>query len=150
MTNSYGNPGRVTVPGPRSSSPGPAAPEYPIGQQARIAAYVVLVLVGALVGLAGTFVQPLWAPGGLVLALAGLAALCCGGRALTGTRVGAALPALGWFLMLMVAQAPRPEGDFLLAANLGSYVFLLGGMLIGVICATVRTLPRSLSGSSYR
>jgi hypothetical protein len=150
MTHPYGNTGRVTVPGPRSASPQSPGPDYPIGRRARAVGYAVLALLGAVVGLAGTFVQPLWVPGGLLLALGGLTALCCGGRVLTGTRAGAAIPALGWFLMLMVAQAPRPEGDFLLEASLSSYVFLLGGMLIGVICATVRTLPRLTAPPSSR
>ena len=148
MTRPHDSLGRATVPGPRSASPRPPEPEYPVSKPARVTAYVVLLVLGAAVGLAGTFVLSLWFPGGLVLSLAAIAALCCGGRVLTGSRTGSAMPALGWFAMLMVAQAPRPEGDFLLAANAGTYVFLLGGMLIGVICTTLRTLPRILTDSS--
>ena len=148
MTRPHDSLGRATVPGPRSASPRPPEPEYPVGKPVRVTAYVLLLVLGAVVGLAGTFVLSLWFPAGLALSLAAIAALCCGGRLLTGSRTGSAMPALGWFAMLMVAQAPRPEGDFLLAANGGTYAFLLGGMLIGVICTTLRTLPRILTGPS--
>jgi hypothetical protein len=136
--------GRATVPGPRSASPRPPAPEYPLGSQGRGASYVLLAVLGVIVGTAGVFVQPLWFPGGLLLALAGLVALCCGGRVLTGTRAGGALPALGWFAVLLISLTQRPEGDFLLVADAGTYVYLFGGMMLCVICATARGLPRWL------
>ncbi|TDU04387.1 hypothetical protein EDD99_2846 [Streptomyces sp. 846.5] len=129
---------RATVPAPRSSSPH-SAPDsaVPLGRGARITAYVLLTVLGLAIGLAGCFVQALWFPGGLLLALGASFALFHGGRVLTGTRLGAALPAVGWFAILLLANTPRPEGDFLLAASTGSYVFLLGGMALAVICATL-------------
>ena len=128
---------RATVPAPRSSSPRPLDPDVTLGRGARTTAYLLLTVLGVAVGLAGCFVQALWFPGGLLLALGAAFALFHGGRALTGTRLGAALPAVGWFAMLLIANTPRPEGDFLLAASTGSYVFLLGGMALAVICATL-------------
>jgi hypothetical protein len=128
---------RATVPAPRSSSPRPLDPAVTLGRGARTTAYLLLTVLGVAVGLAGCFVQALWFPGGLLLALGAAFALFHGGRALTGTRLGAALPAVGWFAMLLIANTPRPEGDFLLAASTGSYVFLLGGMALAVICATL-------------
>ena len=142
--------GRATVPAPRSSSSQPPSAGYPLGARARGAAYLVLAVLGIAVGTAGVFVQALWFPGGLVLALAGLLALCCGGRVLTGTRAGAALPAAGWFAVQLVALSPRPEGDFLLASSGGSYAFLLGGMIVSVTAATMRTLPRVLQPGPRR
>ncbi|MEY9963268.1 hypothetical protein ABIA33_001301 [Streptacidiphilus sp. MAP12-16] len=139
--------GRATVPAPRSSSPGPVQGRTALGHGARGIAYVLLILLGLIVGLAGCFVQALWFPGGLLLSLGGAFALFHGGRVLTGTRLGAALPAAGWFAMLLVANSPRPEGDFLLTAGLGSYVYLLGGMALGVMCAT---LPSPLPTHSRR
>jgi hypothetical protein len=133
--------GRATVPAPRSSSPHPTSAEYPLGAQGRAAAYVLLAVLGVAVGVGGVFVQALWFPGGLVLALGGLLALCCGGRVLTGTRSGAAFPAAGWFAVQLIALSPRPEGDFLLDTSAGSYLFLLGGMVLGVSCAMLRNLP---------
>ncbi|MFC1417437.1 DUF6113 family protein [Streptacidiphilus cavernicola] len=141
--------GRAVVPAPRSSSPRPEPVDRTGPSRGRTAAYVLLTVLGAAVGLAGCFVQALWFPGGLVLALAGALALFYGGRTLTGTKLGAGLPAVGWFVVLLLANAPRPEGDFLVAADLGSFVFLLGGLAIAVICATMpspealRTVRRS-------
>ena len=129
--------GRATVPAPRSSSPRPEPAGRAGWSRGRIAAYVLLFVLGAAVGLAGCFVQALWFPGGLLLALGGALALFYGGRALTRTKLGAGLPAVGWFVLLLVANSPRPEGDFLVAANLGSFVFLLGGLALAVICATM-------------
>ena len=142
MTHPDNRLGRATVPAPRSSSPQPPAAEYPLGARARGGAYILLTVLGVAVGVGGVFVQALWSAGGLVLALAGVAAVCVGGRVLTGTRPGAALPAAGWFAVQLIALSPRPEGDFLLVSSGGSYAFLLGGMILGVIAATMRTLPR--------
>jgi hypothetical protein len=144
MTHPENRLGRAVVPAPRSSSPQPPAAAYPLGTQGRGAAYLLLTVLGVAVGVAGVFVQPLWFPGGLLLALAGVAAVCCGGRLLTGTRPGAALPAAGWFAVQLIALSPRPEGDFLLVSSGGSYAFLLGGMVIAVCSITMRALPRVL------
>ena len=129
--------GRAIVPAPRSSSPRPEPALEAPWPRGRIAVYAVLVVLGAVVGLAGCFVQALWFPGGLLLSLAAAFALFYGGRTLTRTKLGAGLPALGWFGMLLVANSPRPEGDFLVAGNLGSFVFLLGGLALAVICSTM-------------
>ena len=150
MTHPRNSVGRATVPGPRSASPRPPAADYPLGTQGRGAAYVLLTVLGVIVGTAGVFVQPLWFPGGLLLALGGLTALCCGGRVLTGTRAGGALPAVGWFAVLMISLTQRPEGDFLLVANAGTYAYLFGGMILCMICATARGLPRRFQSGPRR
>jgi hypothetical protein len=126
------------VPAPRSERPGGGvAVRPPMTGAARAASYPLLVLLGGVVGVAGCFAQALWFPGGLLLALAATAALFYGGHRLTGTRIGALLPALGWFGMLIVAMSPTPEGDFLLASSAGSYIYLFVGAVSGVICATL-------------
>lgn len=137
MSGSKNRTGRATVPAPRSSSPRPVQVPSTLASPGRIAAYLLLLVLGLVVGLAGVMVQPLWLPGGLVLALAGAVAVFGGGRTLTGTRLGAALPAIGWFVMVLVANTQRPEGDFLVAASTGSYVFLLGGLALACLCVTV-------------
>jgi hypothetical protein len=43
----------------------------------------------------------------------------------------------------MVLSTSRPEGDFLFAAGVGPYIYLLGGAMTAVICATVPQLPAS-------
>ncbi|GHE04519.1 DUF6113 family protein [Streptomyces alanosinicus] len=104
---------------------------------ARAAAYAGLFVLGGVVGLAGTLVQAAWFPGGLLLALAGAAGLFLGGAYATGGRGGAVAPVAGWIVAVVLLTAARPEGDFLFAAGGSSYVFLLGGMALAVICATL-------------
>ncbi|MFP8883683.1 DUF6113 family protein [Streptomyces mangrovi] len=104
---------------------------------ARIAAYAVLAVLGGAVAVAGSLVQAGWFPLGLLLALGGSVGLFHGGARLTGTRVGAAAPAAGWTLVVLLLTASRPEGDFVFGTGTGTYFFLLGGMLAAVICATV-------------
>ncbi|MFE1754713.1 DUF6113 family protein [Streptomyces anandii] len=103
----------------------------------RAAAYLGLFLLGAVVGVAGALVQAAWFPGGLLLALAGAAGVFLGGARAARSRGGAVAGAAGWMVVVVLLTASRPEGDFLFAAGGGSYLFLLGGMALAVICATL-------------
>ncbi|WP_128379607.1 DUF6113 family protein [Streptomyces cavernae] len=103
----------------------------------RVVAYVGLFLLGAVVGAAGALIQPGWFPGGLLLALLGAAGLFLGGARAMNARAGALAPAAGWMIAVILLTTSRPEGDFLFGAGLGSYLFLLGGMGVAVICATL-------------
>lgn len=103
----------------------------------RAAVLLLLFVLGALVGAAGALVQGGWFPGGLLLALVGAAGLFHGGARLTRARSGALAPAAGWLVAVMLLTASRPEGDFVFGAGLGSYLFLLGGMAVAVMCATL-------------
>ncbi|MFI6337037.1 DUF6113 family protein [Streptomyces sp. NPDC050535] len=103
----------------------------------RIAVYLGLFVLGAVVGAAGALVQPGWFPGGLLLALAGAGGLFLGGARGVGTRGGAAAPAAGWMVAVVLLTVSRPEGDFLFGTGFGSYLFLLGGMALAVMCATL-------------
>ncbi|MBZ6130928.1 MULTISPECIES: DUF6113 family protein [Streptomyces] len=103
----------------------------------RAALYVGLFVLGAVVGVAGALLQPAWFPGGLLLALAAEAGLCVGAGRAVGHRGGAVAPAAGWALAVVLLTTSRPEGDFLFAAGSGSYLFLLGGIAVAVICATL-------------
>jgi len=103
----------------------------------RAAAYLGLFVLGALVGVAGALVQPAWFPGGLLLALAGEAGLCLGGSRATRSRAGAIAPAGGWLITVILLTASRPEGDFIFGTSAASYLFLLGGMAVAVMCATL-------------
>ncbi|MGW8399668.1 DUF6113 family protein [Streptomyces lydicus] len=124
-------------PQPRTGAPAvPAGGAAPL-TAGRIGVYLLLLLAGVLVACAGTLVQAAWFPGGLVLALCGVGGLFYGGAAATGTPAGVLLPGAAWLVtvFLLLSQV-RPEGDFLFGPGAGSYVFLLGGILIAVICAT--------------
>jgi uncharacterized protein DUF6113 len=115
----------------------------------RAAAYLGLFVLGAVVGAAGGLVQSGWFPGGLLLALAGAAGLFVGGAQATGARAGAVAPAAGWLVAVILLTASRPEGDFLFGAGVGSYLFLLGGMVVAVICTTL-SHGRQAGGSGAR
>jgi hypothetical protein len=107
----------------------------------RLAAYALLAVLGVLVGAAGALLQAAWFPGGLLLALLGIAGLCYGGTKAIGTRIGAAAPAAGWLIAVLLLTTTRPEGDFLFGTGVGTYIFLLGGMMVAVMCATLPHLP---------
>ncbi|MGW7367095.1 DUF6113 family protein [Streptomyces sp. NPDC054841] len=115
----------------------------------RIAAYIGLAVLGVPVGAAGSLVQAAWFPAGLVLALLGAAGLFYGGLRATGTQLGVLAPAAGWLVAVLLLSAGRPEGDGVFAGGLGEIVFLLGGMVIAVMCATMSRLPQP-GGSSGR
>ncbi|MFD0266949.1 DUF6113 family protein [Streptomyces sp. NPDC127106] len=105
----------------------------------RIAVLLGLLAVGVLTGLAGWVVVDLWLPAGLALALLALFGLFLGGRIATGTGIGVGAAAAGWFLAYVALGAPRPEGDFLLhSSGIAMYVYLLGGTVAAVMCATLR------------
>lgn len=103
----------------------------------RVLACLALFVLGAVVGVAGALVQPAWFPGGLLLALAAEAGLCLGGGRLVCGRAGAVAPAGGWMIIVILLTASRPEGDFVFGTSAASYLFLLGGMAVAVICATL-------------
>ncbi|MDX2626227.1 DUF6113 family protein, partial [Streptomyces scabiei] len=88
-------------------------------------------------GVAGGLLQAAWFPGGLLLALLGAAGLFLGGSRATGSRAGAVAPAAGWMISVVLLTSTRPEGDFLFGVGVGSYLFLLGGMAVAVMCATL-------------
>lgn len=133
------------------SRPAPGRPPvYPsmksnplMTRPARVAAYLGLGVLAVAVATAGALVQDAWFPGGLLLALAGCVALFYGGTKLTGTRVGTAVPAAVWLVCVLLLSTSRAEGDFLFAAGVGPYVYLLGGAVSAVICATLPPAPAS-------
>ncbi|MET8577977.1 DUF6113 family protein [Streptomyces sp. NPDC005012] len=104
----------------------------------RTAAYAGLLLLGAVVGVAGALVQGAFFPGGLLLALAGTAGTFLAGARLMTSRAGAAVPVVGWLIAVVLLTTSRPEGDFVFGAGLRPYLFLLGGMVVAMICATLR------------
>ncbi|MFJ4919648.1 DUF6113 family protein [Streptomyces sp. NPDC088725] len=108
----------------------------------RIVTYVGLILLGAVVGTAGALVQGGLFPGGLLLALFATTGLFFGGLRLTGTQVGVGAPALGWLAAVILLSMGRAEGDGVLAAGAGPLLYLFGGTLIAVMCATMSRLPQ--------
>ncbi len=132
-----------------ASTPAPASAAAPAGsflaqplRAGRLAAYAGLFVLGAVVGAAGALVQGGFFPAGLLLALFGAAGAFYGGARAVGTKAGAVAAAAGWLVAVMLLTATRPEGDFLFGAGLGSYGFLLGGMAVAVMCATLGQRPQ--------
>jgi hypothetical protein len=103
----------------------------------RIAAYLGLAVLGALVGIAGSLVQGAWFPGGLVLALLAAVGLFYGSLRATETQLGVVAPAGGWLAAVVVLSIGRPEGDGAFSAGIGPLVYMLGGMAVAVMCATM-------------
>jgi len=97
---------------------------------------VLLVLLGAVVGLAAVAIHG--ETPGLLLTVAGTGAAAVALPPGPGTR----LPfALGWVALVGYATAPRPEGDYVVAQNVPGYV-LLGFGLVLLLHAVVTLRPR--------
>ncbi|OEJ25176.1 hypothetical protein AR457_12610 [Streptomyces agglomeratus] len=112
---------------------------------ARIGGYVLLVLLGAVTGAAGVLVHAAWFPGGLLLSLLAAAGVFYGGMYLTGTKSGVGASAAGWLVAIVLLTVSRPEGDLLIGGSSVSYAYMLGGMAIAVICATMTQLPQQVA-----
>ncbi|MEU8580771.1 DUF6113 family protein [Streptomyces abikoensis] len=108
----------------------------------RLAAYLGLAVLGFVTGVAGALVQGGWFPGGLLLALLAVGGLCYGSVVAMRGRAGGAAAGTGWLVSVVLLAANRAEGDFLFEAGLGSYAYLLGGMAVAVMCATVAKVPQ--------
>ncbi|MDT9594059.1 hypothetical protein RDV89_13330 [Nocardioides zeae] len=97
----------------------------------RVLAGVAALLAGAMTGLSAVVVHSSW--WGLLLAVAGtVAALVVAPAALwaRGPFV------LGWVGLVLLAVAPRREGDYLVAASTNGYVLLaltFGVALVGIV-----------------
>ncbi|MFG2600856.1 DUF6113 family protein [Streptomyces sp. NPDC048462] len=138
MSGSRPRAARTNAPPRDIPATGLAAPLNP----GRIAALLGLAVLGAVVGIAGALVQPAWFPGGLLLALLASAGLFYGGRRLMGTQPGAVAPAAGWLISVVFLLGGRPEGDYVFGDELGLALFVLGGMALAVICATMSRSPQ--------
>jgi len=117
---------------------------------ATLAAVPVLALAGLLLGAVGSFAQAIRLdvagaelPVGLAVVLAANAAVFLGGARLLGGRLGAAAPALGWFVAVLLFSARRPEGDLVLPADAGSYAYLLLGTVLAGLAVGLPALGRS-------
>ncbi|MEV4945168.1 DUF6113 family protein [Streptomyces sp. NPDC053755] len=109
---------------------------------ARVVWYVLLFALGMAVAAAGALVQNAWFPGGLIAGLLGVAGLFYGGLRATDTQLGVVAPAAGWLVAIVLLGLGRPEGDGVFGGGFAEMLYLLGGMAIAVMCATVGRLPR--------
>ncbi len=106
---------------------------------------LALLLLGAVLGVIGGFlnrsvaqVAGVGVPVGPVLAVLGnLAAGGLGGSG-TGSRLGAALPGVGWLAVVVLFGTLRPEGDLVVTGDGYGLAFILSGALAAGVAATVR------------
>ncbi|GGL10578.1 hypothetical protein GCM10014719_10620 [Planomonospora parontospora subsp. antibiotica] len=120
--------GPETGPGTGGAQAAAGPPPRPV----TAAAYAVLVLLGALMGLLGGF-QHSWylrpVPVSAIGWVLGVFAVCHGAGRAMGGRAGAMAPAAGWLAVTTLWLTARPEGDLVIADDVSGYVYLYGGLL---------------------
>ncbi|KAB2341264.1 DUF6113 family protein [Actinomadura rudentiformis] len=144
-------PGQFPVGSIEGYEPAPTAPAAPdaaatpvLGPRAEAfiggAAYGALGLLGALLGVVGSFLQD-WTIGSVPVAAVLLVILNFGfirlaGWAMDG-RMGAVIPTLTWTVVVFIGSQQRPEGDLIVPGTLAGYVFLIGGLVAAVIAVSM-------------
>lgn len=123
----------------------------------RVASYAVLLLLGAVLGIWGSFLVPLHLGPllglSVVIAVVGNLGVGLLGAAGTGTRLGAVLPGVGWLVTALLLGTSRPEGDLVITgklesdpgvATVGTLFVLLGGVAaaLAVGIGPLSSLPR--------
>ena len=115
----------------------------------RILCCLGLVVLGAVIGLAGAFVQAdraiLQAPWGLLvvpwgvpLVWVSLLSAIRAGAWLVGTRWGAWSVLLGWLALTVAMSTESPSGDLALSGGARQLTYLFGGVILGSAAATLR------------
>jgi Family of unknown function (DUF6113) len=109
-------------------------------------AYGVLVVLGALLGLVGSF-QFSWTFGGvpvaaLVLSLIQFVAFRLAGWAMEG-KLGVGAMAGPWLIVVVLLSSRRPEGDLVVTGSTAGYLFIFGGSIAAVVAVAVTRSPRS-------
>lgn len=121
----------------------------------RVAGCVLVTVTAVLTAVVEAFFVPLRfggvrAPLVLLLAVAGNLALPWLGVWLSGSRFGAMLPPLAWFVVIVVFAGGTDEGDVVLAGNdwVALTLLLVGSATAaaGAYFALLRVVPGSLGG----
>lgn len=106
------------------------------------------LLVGALVGLVGAFVQAqrlvadtVTVPWGLALVWLVLIVTIRGAAWAVGTRWGSWAVAVGWLVVTVAMTAESPSGDVAISGGTRQLVYLLVGVVLASAAATL-PLPR--------
>jgi len=106
---------------------------------------LALVLLGAVLGVVGSFLNGtvphllgVGVPVGVVLAVVGNGLAGLLGTRGTGSRLGGALPGIGWFTVVLLFGSLRPEGDLIVTGNGHGVAFII----LGGVAACLGLLPR--------
>lgn len=120
------------------SGPGPGRPEPPVdavgGSLTLLGFAAVAALVGAATSVAAIAVHRS-GPGWLTLAVSATLGVAWALRS-TGTPRLAAAYCLGWLVVLGLALAGRPEGDYVLAGDTAGYLLMATGFALVVLGVT--------------
>ncbi len=134
----------------------PAPPAEP-GRAFLGVSYVFGVVAGLALGVYGVVLVPAGPrPGGtlisigLLLALFGNTGVPFLVRWLTGTRLGAMIPLVGWIPAVLLLASSRTEGDLLLKATATGYLFLGIGVFAPVVVAVFGQARRGLTALPAR
>jgi hypothetical protein len=121
----------------------PVEPPRPDGQPPNplplFGAVVLLFVLGLVLGIFGALLIPAGPRIGSVLLSVGVAVALIGnivagvlGIEMTGNRLGAIVPGIGWVVAVLPLGAKRPEGDLIVTGDTKGYAFLLAGLLASV------------------
>jgi hypothetical protein len=131
------------------------ADERPPGRVFLAGAYLVLLVLGATLATIGAFLVPagprigsFLVSYGVIVAVVTNPGVAVLGARLTGTRLGAAAPLAAWLVMLWVLNS-RPEGDRIPPFDLKGGIFLVAGLLAGVITVTLVRTERGVTALGF-
>lgn len=125
-------------PNPPQPSPPPPNPP-PLRPLPLLGAVVLLFVLGLVLGIFGALLIPAGPRIGSVLLSVGVAVAFFGnivsgvlGLEMTGNRLGAIVPGIGWVVAVLPLGAKRPEGDLIVTGDTKGYAFLLAGLIAAV------------------
>lgn len=127
------------------TDPYPSEQRPPESALATGAAYGLLVVLGVLLGVVGSFTFS-WAAAGLpmaavLLAVVNFAVFRFAGWAMEG-KLGAVAVAAPWLIVVVLLSSPRPEGDLIVTGTLAGYLFIFGGSIAAVAAMAMTRSPR--------
>lgn len=103
---------------------------------------VMLGLVGALTVPMGPYIGSVLLSVGVVIAGVGNVVAARLAYAMTGSRIGAAIPFLGWLTVVLPFGTTKATGSVIITGDNKGFAFLLVGMLSAAITLALTGLPR--------
>ena len=101
------------------------------------AAYVMLLVLGGVEGMIGSFQYSRLAPFGAILFCAGIFVTCLAGGWGMQSIAGAFMPAIGWVIASFVFAQPMSNGSVIIANTNAGKWYLYGGTLSATAAAVI-------------